>query len=208
MRRIVGVSVFLFSLLCDATAQARVDIDVDLSSQTMHVRAEGADYDWPVSTARSGYATPRGHYRTGHLELMHYSRKYHMSPMPHSIFFAGGYAIHGTYETAYLGRPASHGCIRLSPSHAAVLYQLVKAEGGDIRVSGAPPRSTAYASSRWERQAALSQRHLRRAADEYSESWVESAEALGYAPERRAVVSSRSRHIIDQARPSWEYGSD
>jgi len=209
MRRIVGVSAFLFSLLCVEAAQARVHIEVDLGSQTMHVRADGADYSWPVSTARSGYTTPRGHYRTGHLELMHYSRKYHMSPMPHSIFFAGGYAIHGTYETAYLGRPASHGCIRLSPSHAAILYQLVKAEGGDIQISGAPPRPTAYASSRWERQAALSQRHLRRAADEYSEGGVESAEALGYAPERRSTVSSRARHIIDQvARPSWEYWSD
>jgi L,D-transpeptidase catalytic domain len=210
MRRIVSVSVFLFSLLCAATAQAGVHIDVDLSSQTMHVQAEGADYDWPVSTARFGYNTPRGHYRTRHLELMHYSRKYQMSPMPHSIFFAGGYAIHGTYETAHLGRPASHGCIRLSPSHAAVLYQLVKEEGGDIRISGAPPsRSTAFARSGWDREAALSH-HRRRSADEAFERWpIESADAFAYAPERRSAGSWRARHIIDQvARPSWEYWSD
>ena len=209
MRRIVGVSVFLFNLVCAATAQARVHIDVDLGSQTMHVRAEGADYDWPVSTARFGYRTPRGHYSTGHLERMHYSRKYHMSPMPHSIFFAGGYAIHGTYETGHLGRPASHGCIRLSPSHAAALYQLVKEEGGDIRISGAPPSRSTYARSRWERQAALS-RQRRRSADEAFERWpVESNETLAYPLERRSAGFWRARHSIDQmARPSWEYWSD
>jgi len=71
--------------------------------------------------------------------------------MPHSIFFAGGYAIHGTYETRSLGRPASHGCVRLSPAHAAVLYQMVQAEGARITISGSPPVKThalAYAPAR------------------------------------------------------------
>jgi lipoprotein-anchoring transpeptidase ErfK/SrfK len=49
--------------------------------------------------------------------------------MPHSIFFHGGYAIHGSYETRYLGRPASHGCVRLHPSNAAALYSLVRKHG-------------------------------------------------------------------------------
>ena len=46
--------------------------------------------------------------------------------MPYSIFFDGGYAIHGSYEIAHLGRPASHGCIRLRPQNAAILFALVK----------------------------------------------------------------------------------
>jgi hypothetical protein len=58
--------------------------------------------------------------------------------MPHSIFFHGQYAIHGTLETDLLGRPASHGCIRLSPSAAATLYQLVSREGAVIRIGGGP----------------------------------------------------------------------
>ena len=49
--------------------------------------------------------------------------------MPYSIFFLRGYAIHGSYETKYLGRPASHGCIRLNPSNAAALYSLVQRHG-------------------------------------------------------------------------------
>jgi len=51
--------------------------------------------------------------------------------MPYSIFFLRGYAIHGSYETKYLGRPASHGCIRLHPSNAAALYSLVQQRGLD-----------------------------------------------------------------------------
>jgi lipoprotein-anchoring transpeptidase ErfK/SrfK len=54
---------------------------------------------------------------------------YHYSPMPYSIFFRTGWAIHGTYETGHLGRPASHGCIRLSPDHARSLFELVEQQG-------------------------------------------------------------------------------
>jgi len=120
---------------------AKVAVEIDLSTQTMHVRAAGASYAWPVSTARSGYVTPRGHYRPTLLKRMHYSRKYHMSPMPHSIFFNGGYAIHGTYERGFLGRPASHGCVRLAPGHAARLFELVREQGAAITIVGVPPRS-------------------------------------------------------------------
>jgi lipoprotein-anchoring transpeptidase ErfK/SrfK len=48
--------------------------------------------------------------------------------MPHSIFFSGGYAIHATPHTGNLGRPASHGCIRLHPNNAAILYNMTKGE--------------------------------------------------------------------------------
>lgn len=82
---------------CLQSAQARVRIHVDLSSQTMHVSSASGDYVWPISSARSGFSTPRGTYGVQRLEAMHRSHKYHNSPMPHSIFFKGGYAIHGTY---------------------------------------------------------------------------------------------------------------
>jgi hypothetical protein len=68
--------------------------------------------------------------------------------MPYSIFFAGGYAIHGIYSTASLGRPASHGCVRLAPGYAALLFRMVQAEGGQITISGVPPRTSYYASFR------------------------------------------------------------
>ena len=77
-------------------AQAKVDVRIDLASQTMRVTSSQGAFTFPISSARSGFITPRGSYSPRRLERMHYSRKYHMSPMPHSIFFRGGYAIHGT----------------------------------------------------------------------------------------------------------------
>ncbi len=130
-------------------AYAAADIHIDLSSQIMRVESSAGSYTWPVSTARAGYATPRGSYAPTGMQRMHYSRKYHMSPMPYSIFFRGGYAIHGTYATGALGRPASHGCVRLAPGNAKRLYEIVQAEGGRISITGAPPAGGArYAKAR------------------------------------------------------------
>jgi hypothetical protein len=137
---VLGAVIGLFWV---SAAQATVRIHIDLTSQTMTVDSASGSYTWAVSTARSGYVTPRGTFRPYALQRMHYSRKYDMSPMPYSIFFAGGYAIHGTYSVSQLGRPASHGCIRLSPAHAAALYAMVQSEGAAISISGTPPRRVA-----------------------------------------------------------------
>jgi hypothetical protein len=134
-------------------ADARVRIHIDLSTQTMHVQSSRGNYAWPVSTARAGYVTPRGFYSAKSMQRMHYSRKYDMSPMPHSIFFRGGYAIHGSYATSSLGSPASHGCVRLAPGNAALLYELVQEEGASIAITGSPPRASRYASSQTRRGA-------------------------------------------------------
>ncbi|WP_395666547.1 L,D-transpeptidase [Methylocella sp.] len=130
---------FLAALLAVAPAAAKVRIDVDLSTQTLRVSGAGAERVWPVSTGRSGFATPRGSFHAQRLRKTYHSRKYHGAPMPHAIFFTGGYAIHGSYETGALGRPASHGCVRLAPRHAAELYALVKGAGATIVISGSPP---------------------------------------------------------------------
>ena len=107
-----------------------VEIWVDISSQAMAVDVDGWPYArWKVSTARDGYYTPRGSWRPFLLKKIHYSRKYDNSPMPNSIFFHGGYAIHATGYIKSLGRPASHGCIRLHPRNALRLYGLVQKYG-------------------------------------------------------------------------------
>ena len=49
--------------------------------------------------------------------------------MPHSVFFHGGYAVHATPHVRNLGRPASHGCVRLHPDDASDFYHLVEAVG-------------------------------------------------------------------------------
>ena len=143
-----GLVVLVFLAAGLRPAEATVRIHVDLTSQTMQVRSgSGASYVWPVSTARRGFVTPRGRYSVQSLQRMHLSRKYHNSPMPHSIFFRGGYAIHGTYSVGALGRAASHGCIRLSPGNAALLYRMVQAEGARISITGSPPADVRYAGA-------------------------------------------------------------
>ena len=113
-----------------APAEAGVVARISLSSQRMDVFVDGRPmYSWPVSTARRGYHTPTGTFRPQALAVWHRSTIYSGSPMPHAIFFHGGYAIHGSYETAYLGRPASHGCVRLHPAAAAELFSLVRQHG-------------------------------------------------------------------------------
>ena len=117
-------------LLQAAPASADVVAKVDIASQSMTVIVDGAvQAVWSVSTARRGYYTPRGVYRAQALQKMHYSKKYHNSPMPFSVFFKGGYAVHGTPYVRQLGRAASHGCVRLAPQNAAVLYQLIRQHG-------------------------------------------------------------------------------
>lgn len=122
-----------------SSAEAKVVAHISLSAQRMNVLVNGVPlYSWPVSTARAGYRTPTGTFRPTGLFRYHASTIYSGSPMPHSIFFMRGYAIHGSYETKYLGRPASHGCVRLHPSNAAALYSLVKMYGAAntvIRIS-------------------------------------------------------------------------
>jgi lipoprotein-anchoring transpeptidase ErfK/SrfK len=122
--------------LWSTPASATVSVHIDVSSQTMTVSVNGRYYaTWRVSTAAPGYYTPRGRFRAQRLARMHYSSKYGNSPMPHSIFFRGGYAIHGTGYVKSLGRPASHGCVRLAPSNAAQLFNLVKARGAKITIT-------------------------------------------------------------------------
>jgi len=141
MRRVVLLAALfgLLALALPASALAQVVAHISLSTQRMNVSIDGVPrFDWAVSTARPGYRTPTGTFKPTALFRYHASTIYSGSPMPYSIFFLRGYAIHGSYETKYLGRPASHGCVRLHPSNAAALYSLVKAYGPSntvIRIS-------------------------------------------------------------------------
>jgi len=121
----------LFAVAVAGTAQAEILITVDKSAQRMTVARDGeALYTWPVSTGRSGYATPSGSFSAFRMEADHYSKEWDEAPMPHSIFFTKiGHAIHGSYDTKKLGTPASHGCVRLSPAHAATLFAMVQQDG-------------------------------------------------------------------------------
>ncbi len=125
---VFGLSLVL--LAGPAHATPPVIARVDISSQTMDIFVNGVkQYTFPVSTGKRGYHTPTGTFLPQRIHRMWYSRRYKMTPMPYSIFFKGGYAIHGTREVRRLGRPASHGCVRLANAQAKTFYSLVKKYG-------------------------------------------------------------------------------
>jgi hypothetical protein len=134
--RYLALPALLVATLAAGRADATLLIRVDKTLQRMSVVVDGTPrYEWPVSTGRSGYGTPSGSYRPQRLARTWFSRKYYDSPMPYSIFFHAGFAIHGSYEINRLGGPASHGCIRLHPADAARLFALVSDEGmADTRI--------------------------------------------------------------------------
>lgn len=134
---LISIAILYFAFC--PVARAETNITVDKSDQTMTVESdEFGSFRWPVSTARHGYTTPTGTFRPYSLQRMHYSKKYDNAPMPNSIFFDGGYAIHATPHVRNLGRPASHGCVRLHPSHAATLYDIVSNDRSETTISIVP----------------------------------------------------------------------
>jgi lipoprotein-anchoring transpeptidase ErfK/SrfK len=134
LRRIL-LAVLLAGLAFPAVA-GQLRIAVDISNQEMIVSDDGDTiYDFDVSTGRKGHSTPTGTFHPIRMNEMWYSSKYENAPMPWSIFFHGGYAIHGTNDIRHLGHVASHGCVRLHPDNARKLFDLVKEYGmGNTRV--------------------------------------------------------------------------
>jgi hypothetical protein len=119
---------------------------------TVHVGGE-LKHTFAISSGRAGFPTPRGNFRAQWMSRMWYSRKYDLAPMPHSVFFHSGFAVHGTQSVGMLGRPASHGCVRLAPGNAAIFYGIVQKHGlsaTQIIVHGAPPAPRAPAVARHE----------------------------------------------------------
>jgi lipoprotein-anchoring transpeptidase ErfK/SrfK len=128
-RLVLAAAVMMLGLAL-TPARAGVLVEIDKSSQRMAVSVDGMTrYNWPVSTGRDGYGTPSGVFHPQSMARHYFSRKYYNSPMPHAIFFYYGFAIHGTNDISRLGGPASHGCVRLHPSHAAALFALVGRNG-------------------------------------------------------------------------------
>src|ERR1700744_855511 len=125
-------------------AHANIAIAIDKSAQQMTVAVDGTTrYTWPVSTGRAGYDPPSGNFKLNRMDADHFSQEWDNAPMPHAIFFdMHGHAIHGFFDVKHLGLAVSHGCVRLSPEHAATLFDLVETEGmanTSVVVSGRTP---------------------------------------------------------------------
>lgn len=104
---------------------------------TLYLNGTAVD-QWLVSTGMSGFATPQMDQHVSSRVYNRYSSKKYpegdyngLGNMPYAVFIRGGFAIHGTPQGNWkrLGRPASHGCIRLHPSHALAFNRLVRENG-------------------------------------------------------------------------------
>jgi hypothetical protein len=129
---------------------AKLLIEIDKSAQLMTVSQDGQRlYTWRVSTGTVAHDTPAGSFTPSRMEKDHFSREWDDAPMPNSIFFTRqGHAVHGTTHLSAIGRPASHGCVRLELKNAAVLFDLVKQEGMTntrVELFGATPREVSPA---------------------------------------------------------------
>ena len=130
MRIFLAAFVILTGFMTAPALSAAVEARIDISEQKMRVYRYGVlTHSWKVSTGRKGYRTPTGSYKPTRMYKKYYSKKYDNAPMPYSVFFRGGYAIHGTGSIKRLGRPASHGCVRLHPKNARALYSMIQRVG-------------------------------------------------------------------------------
>jgi hypothetical protein len=121
---IVRVTVLLIAtalaLPLSSTASANILIAIDKSAQHMSISVDGTPRsEWPASTGRAGYNTPKGALKVNRMDAEHFSQEWDNAPMPHAFFFD----MKGS-------RPAG------------MLFDLVKAEGmgnATVVVSGRTP---------------------------------------------------------------------
>jgi hypothetical protein len=125
----------------DGCYQSRcaIFVDVDKDTQSLRLYLDGRLSDqWPVSTGREGFETPDFNKRFDGRIYQHFDSTTYpggdymgLGNMPYAMFIEGGFALHGTPESNWrmLGRPASHGCIRLHPEHAKYVNGILRQVG-------------------------------------------------------------------------------
>ena len=207
LSRIFACAAALAVLALTAPARADVLISIDKSAQQMTVTVDGATrYVWPVSTGAPGYDTPSGEYKPFRMEADHFSREWDDAPMPHSIFFTQrGHAIHGSNHRG-IGTPASHGCVRLEPKNAAVLFALVRQEkmaNTRVVLTGETP------STRGVPVARRDPGPQRRTGNDYERTFSNTDDDPDYTaspPRQRTVVARRGRSYDEAQR--YYYGRD
>jgi lipoprotein-anchoring transpeptidase ErfK/SrfK len=100
-------------------------IEIDLRHQRL-VAWDGPSpsYAVLVSTGKSSTPTPTGvfsvqsRYRYARMQ----GEDYDIADVPYTLYFVGGYAIHGAYWHHRFGTPISHGCVNVAVNHARWLF--------------------------------------------------------------------------------------
>jgi len=113
-----------------SSQEVSISVDISLNRMTVHVGKEKR-YTWDVATG-PGRSTRAGAFKVQSLDADHYSSIYNDEPMPHSIFYDGNRAIHGTKKK--LDGHKTHGCIALTRRNAKELFTLVSRHRGKTRI--------------------------------------------------------------------------
>jgi lipoprotein-anchoring transpeptidase ErfK/SrfK len=126
-------------------------VTVDLSDRTLYLMdGQRTVRRFPVAIGAENYPTPKGQFRISHMiwnpswrpppSGWARGKSYEPPGSPDNpmgrikIFFrAPDFYIHGTGLTSSLGRPASHGCVRMRNIDAAELGRILMEHGGSSR---------------------------------------------------------------------------
>ena len=78
-----------------------------------------------ASTGIARYPTRVGQFKiyTKYLATLMTGPGYYLPNVPYTMYYSGGYALHGTYWHSNFGRPMSHGCVNLPTAEARWLYE-------------------------------------------------------------------------------------
>jgi L,D-transpeptidase catalytic domain len=128
MARITRATSGIFKTLADGRGGYKLKhpgagkhVEVSIGRQVMVLADNGkAQRTYPVSTGKASTPTVRGHFRF-------YRRQpgFNAVGMYYSVYFHGGYAIHG-YRDVPARYPASHGCVRTPIPDAVSIYNWVQ----------------------------------------------------------------------------------
>lgn len=105
-------------------------IEVDLSDQKLYMHeGDGIVGSYLISSGKWA-STPTGEWRVW--IKLRYARMrggskalgtfYDLPNVPYTMYYYGGYGIHGAYWHNNFGQPMSHGCINMNPEEAGVVF--------------------------------------------------------------------------------------
>lgn len=77
-----------------------------------------------VSTGKDSTPTPKGVFaiQSQHRSARMQGDDYDIPDVPYTMYYSGGYAIHGAYWHHSFGTPISHGCVNVAVDHAKWLF--------------------------------------------------------------------------------------
>ncbi len=123
-------------------------VEVNLTNQHLYAfERDKLVYNFPISSGKAWWPTPTGEFKPW--TKLRYDRMiggdrrlgtyYDLPNVPFVVYFYKSYAIHGTYWHNNFGVPMSHGCINVSTTNMAVLYNWIDMNT-QIKIYGITPR--------------------------------------------------------------------